>query len=181
IKLIPEKQKQKQQSKSDLNTQPDRSAPLSRPRVRRFHGCSNESWNLDGIASGLLFLFRFRPASTPPLNSSSLFSTLSILPSSLPTSLLRVRAPRVQSSVSKDFHGGQHQEIKAFATTRGINRRRRQIQGRIRIGNGAQRQRSHLEQYLGLVQKKEEILEIPTGFNWVSGLENEADGDERLR
>lgn len=31
------------------------------------------------------------------------------------------------------------------------------------------------------MQKKDEILEIPTGLNWVSGLENEADGHERLR
>ncbi|CAL9754856.1 unnamed protein product [Musa acuminata subsp. burmannicoides] len=89
INLIAEKQKQ--QSKSDLNTQPDRSAPLSRPRVRRFHGCSTESWNLEGIVSGLRFLVRLRPASTPPHNSSSLFSTLSVLPSSFPTSLLRMR------------------------------------------------------------------------------------------
>lgn len=31
------------------------------------------------------------------------------------------------------------------------------------------------------MQKKDEILEIPTGLNWVSGSENEADGNERLR
>ncbi|CAL9115738.1 unnamed protein product [Musa textilis] len=62
--------------------------PTIRRRVRLFHGCSTESWNLEGIANCLLLRFPLGPASTPPSSSSFLFPIPSRFPSSSPTPLL---------------------------------------------------------------------------------------------